>query len=53
MLRNVYASLEKPYDRVSREGLWEVLGMYGVKGRLLDAVKSLYAGSRANARLDS
>jgi len=37
--------LEKSYDRVPREKLWGVLREYGVDGRLLLAVKSLYSCS--------
>ena len=39
--------LEKAYDRVDRDALWEVLGIYGVGGKLLQAVKSFYVNSRA------
>ena len=31
--------------------MWDVLRLYGVGGRLLRAVKSLYEGSRAYVRL--
>ena len=40
-----YMDLEKAYDRIDREGLWECHRMYGIGGRLLEAVKSLYRGS--------
>ena len=43
-----YMDLEKAYDRIDREGLWECLRMYGIGGRLLEAVKSFYRGSTAN-----
>ena len=46
-----FMDLEKAYDRVDREALWSVLGMYGVGGRLLKAVKSLYENSRACVRV--
>ncbi len=39
--------LEKAYDRIDREGLWTVLRLYGLGGRLLKAVKSFYVISRA------
>jgi hypothetical protein len=32
--------LEKAYDRVDRQAVWEVLMMYGVGGKILGAVKS-------------
>ena len=37
-----FIDLEKAYDKVWREDLWKTLGKYGVPGRLLKAVKSLY-----------
>ena len=37
-----YMDLEKVYDRVDREAMWHVLGMYGINGQLLKAVQSLY-----------
>ena len=39
--------LEKANDRVNREALWEVLRMYGVGGKLLNLVKSIYANCLA------
>ena len=38
----VCVDLEKAYDRVDREMLWQVLETYGVGGRLGRAVRSLY-----------
>ncbi len=32
--------LEKAYDRVDREALWNVLRIYGVGGQLLKAIKA-------------
>ena len=43
-----YMDLEKAYDRVDREGLW----MYGIGGRLLEAVKRFYRGSAAKVRVN-
>ena len=43
--------LEKAYDRVDREAMWRMLGIYGVGGKLLSAVKSFYADSRACVRV--
>ncbi len=34
--------LEKAYDRVDRKGLWDVLSIYGVRGCLLEGIKSFY-----------
>ena len=34
--------LEKLYDRVNKEALWQVLRMYEVGNKLLNGVKSMY-----------
>ncbi|MCP3679958.1 MAG: hypothetical protein GY782_06675, partial [Gammaproteobacteria bacterium] len=47
-----FMDLEKAYDKVDREGLWKVLRMYGVTGRLLEAVKSLYEGAKGAVRVE-
>ena len=39
--------LEKAYDWVNREALWEVLRMYDVGGKLLNGIKSMYVNSLA------
>ena len=52
--KNVYFAfmdLEKAYDRVDRDALWDVLRMYGVGGKLLNAVRSLYGDSKACVRV--
>ena len=43
--------LEKAYDRVFRDKLCNVLGEYGVKRRLLRAIRSLYMKSEACVRV--
>ena len=40
-----FIGLEKAYDRVIREALWEVLRMYDVGGKLLNGIKSMYVNS--------
>ena len=48
-----FLDLEKAYDRVDRDAMWNVLRLYGIGGRLLQAVKSLYVGSKACVRVGS
>ena len=43
--------LEKAYDMVNREALWQVLRMYDVRGKLLDGIKSIYVDSLACVRV--
>ena len=46
-----FIDLEKAYDRVNREALWEVLKMYDVGFKLLSGVKSMYVHSSACVRV--
>uniref|UniRef100_A0AAQ4Q947 Reverse transcriptase domain-containing protein n=1 Tax=Gasterosteus aculeatus aculeatus TaxID=481459 RepID=A0AAQ4Q947_GASAC len=46
-----FVDLEKAYDRVLREKLWEVLQEYEVKGSLLGAIQSLCAQSESCVRV--
>ncbi|KAK3564292.1 hypothetical protein QTP86_012012 [Hemibagrus guttatus] len=48
-----FVDLEKAFDRVPRDILWEVLWEYGVHGPLLRAVRSLYNRSRSLVRIAS
>ncbi len=34
--------LEKAYDRINWMGMWDVLKVYGVGGKLLNGVKAFY-----------
>ena len=43
--------MEKVYDRVTREVLWQVLRMYGVGGKLLSGIKNMYVDSSACVRI--
>ena len=43
--------MEKAYDRVNREALWQVLRMYDVVGKLLGGIKSMYVDSSAYIRV--
>ena len=42
-----FMDLEKAYDTIDRHGMWQMLGVYGVGGKLLKAVQSFYVDSRA------
>ena len=42
--------LEKAYDSVCRDRLWQVLEHYGIRGGLMRAIQSMYLGSRACVR---
>ena len=46
-----FRDLEKSYDRVNRESLWQVLRMYDIGGKLLVGIKSMYVDSLTCVRL--
>ena len=46
-----FLDLEKAYERVDRDAMWNVLRLNGIGGRLLRGVKSLYVGSKASVRV--
>jgi len=46
-----FVDLEKAYDNVNRQKLWNVLEEYGVRGRLLRAVEALYEDGKASVRV--
>ena len=43
-----FMNLEKAYDRVNRESLWQVLRMNDVSGKRLSGTKSMYVNSLAS-----
>ena len=47
-----FMDLEKAYDRVDRDALWQVLRIYGVGERLLQGVQSFYEDSKACVRTE-
>ena len=46
-----FIDLEKAYDRINREVLWQVLRMYDVEGKLLSGIKSIYVDSSTYVRV--
>ena len=46
-----FMDLEKAYDNIDRHGMWQMLRVYGVGGKLLKAVQSFYVDSRACVRV--
>ena len=42
-----FIDLEKAYDTIDRHGMWQMLRVYGVGGKLSKAVQSLYVDSNA------
>ena len=43
----MFMNLEKAYDMINQHGMWVILRVYGVLGKLLKAVQSYYVDSRA------
>ena len=44
---------KKAYDTIDRHGMWHMLRVYGVGGKLLKAVQSFYVDSRACVRVEN
>ncbi len=44
--------LEKAYDRVDREALWNVLRIYGMGGQLLKGIQAFYREPNACVRVE-
>ena len=47
----VFIDLEKAYDKVNRETLWQVLRIYDVEGKLWIGIKNMYVDSSACVRV--
>ena len=47
-----FMDLQQAFDRVDRNALWQVLMIYGVGGKLLNAIKSMYVDSEACVRIN-
>ena len=46
-----FINLEKAYDRVNREPLWQVLRMFDMGGKVLNGIKCIYVNSLACVRI--
>ena len=46
-----FMDLEKAYDTIDLHGMWQMLRVYGVLGKLLKAVQNFYVDSRACVRV--
>ena len=46
-----FMNVEKAYDRVKRESLWQVLRMSDAVGKLMNEIKSMYANSLSCVRV--
>ena len=43
--------IQNAYGAIDRHGMWQTLGVYGVRGKLVKAAESFYVDSRACVRL--
>ena len=46
-----FMGMEKAFDRINRESLWQALKMYDVGGKLLNVIKSVYVNILACAKV--
>ena len=46
-----FMDLQKEYATINRHGIWQILRVHGVGGKLLKAVQSFYVDSRACVRV--
>ena len=49
----VFMDLEKAYDMIDRHGIWQMLRMYGVGGKLLKAVQSFCKENTSCVRVEN
>ena len=47
-----FMHLQQAYDRTKREALWQVLMIYGINGRLLNGIKSVYVDNEDCVRMN-
>merc|ERR1711888_425040 len=48
-----FMDLEKAYDRIDRDAMWQVMRIYGIGGRVLRGIMSFYDMGRACVRVGS
>ena len=48
-----FMDLEKAYDTIDRHGMWQMLRVYGVGGKLLKAVQRFYVDSRVSVLVEN
>ena len=46
-----FIDLKKAHDTINRHGIWQMLRVYGVGGKLLKVVQSFYIDGRACVRV--
>ena len=46
-----FMDLERAYDTIDRHGMWKMLRVYGVGGKLLKTVQRFHVDSRACVRV--
>ena len=46
-----FMDFEKAYDTIDRNGMWKIQRVYGVGGKLLEAVQRFFVDSRACVRV--
>ena len=46
-----FMDLEKAFDTIDRHGMWQMIRVYGVGGKLLKAVQSFFVDGRACVRV--
>ena len=48
-----FMDLEKAYDRVDRDAMWQVMRIYGIGGRVLKGIMSFFDEGRACVRVEN
>jgi hypothetical protein len=48
-----FIDLKAAYDTVNREGLWKILGEYGISKHLIELIEAMYQGTVAQVKMDN